>query len=360
MEINLYDNDLAAPEFRGNIIDKVQGLKFSTKLHGGFSTCSFKLKADLPEAWDWLTSKTFYRIVIKDVTKTLFEGRIQDIELSYGSAGATAYGYYASLRDDVYNTAYNAFASVVIKAILTAVCPSISADQTNIDATDIAITSAADDSYLDITPQALVEKLLAFSDTTSKKWYFAIWEDRIPYLKARSISSLTWQVRIEDLARFKLKHRAGDMWNSCYAVYDAAGLVRTADSDDTISQTKYNLKRRHVVPQLGTVAAATAQSQRDIWLAEHKDIWPSLEDFVLGDMVFDTSMVPYPSSWVRSGDAIRVIDLVPASGDLDAVTRDALRTFYILETQYDANSRQNRIIVDTENMGLTSILARKL
>ena len=57
---------------------------------------------------------------------------------------------------------------------------------------------------------------------------------------------------------------------------------------------------------------------------------------------------------------IRIIDLVPSSGQLDAVTRDALRTFYVIETNYQADSLQNRIIVDTENESLTSLLANSL
>ena len=359
MEVKIYDDNLAAPTFIDDITNQAEDLKFSTKLNGGFHICTFKLKADISAGWDWIINKAFYRIVITDTSKTLFEGRIEDIGISMGRVVITAYGYYANLSDIPYRTAYNDVASVVIKAVLTAACDQISADQGNIDATDVTITSAAGDDYLDIYPQELVDKLLDFSDSTSGKWYFAIWEDRIPYLFMRVTTALNWLVTMQDFNELLIKHRGGNLWNSVYAVYQAGGLARTGDADDANSQAKY-FKRQLVIPDLGTVAAAAAQAQRDGALADFKDIWPQLENIVLGQWVYDANGKRYPSSWVRAGDVIRIRDIVPASGDLDAVTRDALRTFYIVETNYDADRGELRIVPDTESTMLDSILAKKV
>lgn len=345
------------------ITHKVQGLKFSTKLHGGFYICSFRLKADLPEAWEYISDKIFYRLVITDKNKVLWEGRLEDLGVSEGAVSVTAYGYYANLGDVPYHTAYNDNFDVVIKAILTANCSQISSDQSNIDATGgPAIDSSAGDEYLDIYPKDIVEKLSDFSDTTYHgRWYFAIWEDRVPYLKRRSISSIDWKINLRDFARFLLKHRGADLWNSCYAVYDVGGtLTRTADADDATSQSKYGLTRQKVISQLGTVAATAAQSARDGWLEEYKDIWPRLEDMILGPKVYDANGIAYPSSWVRAGEVIRIQDLVPASTDLGSVQRDALRTFYLIETEYDMDRAQLRIVPDTEKMALDAILAKRL
>lgn len=358
MDIKLYDRNLTTPTLIDNLTDKVQGLTFSTRLPGGYHICSFSLKADLPKAWEWVTKYMFYRIVISDVKKTLFEGRIEEPEMTEGITGATAYGYYANLTDVPYRVTYTANADVVIKLALTNNCLQINTDHSNIAATDIVITSGADDSYLDIYPLELFEKLLDFSDSTSGKWDFAIWEDRIPYLTKRSISSVDWLVNLGDLAKFKLKHRGGDLWNSVYAIN--TGLPRTADADDADSQAKYELTRQYVIPDLGGVTQTAAEAARDGWLEDHKQIWPKLETIVLGDTVYDKNGVPFPSSWVRAGEVIRIRDLVPASGDLDAVTRDSLRTFFITETNYDAGTRQNSISVDTESSGLDAILARNL
>lgn len=357
MDIKLYDRDLATPTFVDDLTDKVQRLKFSTRLHGGFHTCNFILKADLPEAWEYLTDREYYRLVITDNQRTLWEGRLEDIGLSAGRVEVTAYGYYANLSDYPYRTAYNAFASIVIKAMLTAVCAQINADQSNIDATDVAITSGAGAEYLDKYPQELVEMLLGFSDTVSSKWYFAIWENRIPWLKARDVTTLDWRVNLHDFTSFKLKYRPSDLWNSCYALY---GGLRTADADNVNSQSKYGLKRQYVIPDLGTVAAGAAQAARDGWLADHKDLWPKLTNMVLGGFTYDANGTRFNSSQIRAGDVLRVDDLVPASVDASTVTRDALRTYFIVETEYDADSNTMLIVPDTEFTGLTSELARKI
>ncbi len=361
MEVRLYNRDLASPSLDSDLTFSHERMKFSTRLNGGFYICSFRLKMDLPKAWDWVIKRIGYRLIIADGKQTLWEGRLEDIGLDASGVIVTAYGYYANLSDIPYNTAFNAVASVVIKAVLTANCAQISSDQSHIAATDITIDSAADASYADIYPQQLVEKLLAFSDSTSGKWYFAIWENRIPYLAKRTVSSVDWNVGLVDFNRFQLKHRLADLWNSVYAIYQAGGAIaRTADSDNANSQTKYGLTRRYRVADLGAVAAVSAQAARDGWLEDHRDIYPRLNDMVLGAYVYDSDVARYPSSWIRAGQVLRVRDLVPASADAGSVARDALRTYYIVETEYDVDSRQLRIIPDTENSGLMSLLAKKL
>lgn len=366
MEIKLYNRNLTTPVFESDLTFLIQKLRFSTKLHGGFSVCSFALKAGLPKSWEFLTEKLFYRLVITDNMKTLWEGRIQDIGIEAGLVIITAYGYYASLNDQVYKTAYNADADVVIKAMLKDAAPQINANQTNIAATGgPAIKSTAGTNYINKSVRLLTEKLANFGDDAGDQWYFAIWGNRIPWFFKRSVSAVDWAVRLSDLSRFKLKHSTKDLWNRVACLYDGTSI--TADQDNTTSQDKYGdgttgLVRYYIIPNIGTFgdggAAALAKAKK--WLAEHKDIWPSLEDITLGDNVWDTNGNPRPSSWVRAGDVVRILDLVPVSGDLDAVTRDALRTFYILETEYRVDTLQNRIIVDTDNQALTSIIARIL
>ena len=362
MEISLYNRNLTTPIFDTDLTFSVQRLRFSTKLHGGFSICTFSLKAGLPYAWEWITSKILYRVVITDNYKTLWEGRVQDVGIESGLVEVTAYGYHASLNDQIYKTAYNADADVVIKAMITAAAPMINtegATYPHIAATGgPAIDSAADTDYLDRSLKILIEKLAGFGDDAGNQWYFAIWEDRKPWFFQRSVSSVDWTVNLSDLARFKLRHSSKDLWNKVYALYD--GGAETADFEDATSQTKYGITRYYAIPELGTVggagAAAIAAAKR--WLAEHKDIWPSLEDITLGDRVYDTNGVPFSSSRVRAGDVLRVLDLVPVSGDLDAATRDALRTYYIIETDYNADILQNSITIDTDRQALTSIIAK--
>lgn len=366
MEVKLYNRNLTSPQLEADLTTRNQKLQFSTKLNGGFNICRFQLRADLPDAWEWIRDKVFYRLVITDNTKTLFEGRIEDVGLNFGSPDVTAYGYYANLSDIPYYNSYNDVASEIIKVVLTANCSQISSDQTNIQATDITINSTAGSDYLDKAPMQLFEKLLGFSDSTNGKWYFGIWEDRKPYLIKRTISSVTWRVSIKDFTRFTLKHRGGELYNRVYAIYTSSGvLTRTALANDTDSQEKYgdgtnDLIRSYGIPNLGEIGATAAQSSRDAWLAEHKDVWPRMTNMVLGGWVYDTYGRRYPSSWVRAGDVLRITDLVPSSLDLDNVIRDALRTFYIVETNYSVGSSTLEITPDTESSTLSSILAKKL
>ncbi len=362
MQVLLYDRNLSNPNVIANLSDRHEGMVFSTKLHGGFNMCKWRMKMDLSEAWSYIEDKTFYRVVIQDGAKLLWEGRIQDVAITVGRVEVTAYGYYASLNDQIYTTAYNANADVVIKAILTAVCPSINSDQTHIDATGgPAITSAADSSYLDITARALVENLSVFGDTSGNAWYFAVWDNRIPYFFKRDLTKVNWKANLSDLKRFTLKHRASELYNKVYAGYQSAGaFTRTADASNTASQNKYGVIRYYGVPDLGIVASVTAESARDTFLAEHKDIWPTLENITLGDKIYDTNRASYASNHIRAGDILRITDLVPASGDLDSVTLDAKRTFYVMETSYNVDNQENSLVVDRPSQKLDALIARTL
>ncbi|MDD5082606.1 MAG: hypothetical protein PHU08_04460, partial [Dehalococcoidales bacterium] len=166
--------------------------KFSTGLHGGFKSASFELDTDTTEAYKWLFKRHLFRLLIRDGAHVLWEGRVEDPSQIFGGQGEAckvniqSYGYYNNLKDIPYNTAYNAHADVVIKAMLTANCAQINADQSNIEATDITIPSTAAENYLDIYPAQILEKLLSFSDSTNQRWYFAVWEDRKPYLFPRT------------------------------------------------------------------------------------------------------------------------------------------------------------------------------
>lgn len=362
MEFHLYPRTVTDNTLVMDLTSKVNRPIFSTRLHGGFHRASFTLNASLGEAWQWATKYYNYRLRITDNQHLLWEGRIEEPELDIlgKKVGIQAYGYYANLSDVPYATAYNDHFDVILKAVLTAACAQINSDQSNIAATDITIDSAAAAGYLDTYPQQLVEMLSKFSDSTMGKWYFAIWEDRKPWLFKKSAAALDWVTSIADFKALRLTHRLADLWNSAYAVYDAGGLTRTATINDTDSQSKYDLTRRYVVPNLGTVIAAAAEAQRDAIVENSKDIYPRLSQIVLGDRVFTTGGKAYSSSWIRAGQVLRIQDLVPASGDAGSVALDGLRTFYIVETEYDVDRREMRIVPDTEISSLDSLLARKV
>ena len=357
LQIILYKRDYATVE--EVLTDQVENLSFSTKLHGGFGMASFTLGRNWLDSFIWLQNRQFYHLEIKDGAKTLFEGRLQTLKPYAGLIYIEAFGYWTSLKDQVENTAYNANADVVIKAAL-AHAPAINADQTNIAATGgPAITSAANESYLDISVQSLIDKLLNFGTAGGNQWYFAVWEDRIPYMAAKSISTVDWNIRLGDLTDFKLRHSTQDLWNSVYAIYSIAGVLnRTAVVNDATSVARYGVTRLYAIPNLGDVVVAAANAARNTFLARFKDIHPVLSPFIVGDKVYDSDGIPFPSSWIRAGQVIRIGDLVPASGTLDAVSSDSFRTFYIVETNYDADRRENSLTVDSPSKNLDAVIER--
>jgi len=363
MEVHLYNRNLTTPVFIEDITSKVEGGQFSTRLNGGFHIFSWRHKADLPEAWDWLIERLFYRVIITDQGHTLWEGRIEDVELTIGYVRVTAYGYYVSLTDEIETTAYNTTADAVIKTMLTDHCPQIASDQTHIEATDTTITSAASADYLDKTPQEIVEMLLPFGDSGLNSFYFAIWEDRIPYLTEKAITTITWQTSLADMVMFSLTHIGGDIANRTYTLYDG---VRTAVANDLASQKKYGDGTTPLVrmqkskkKDVGAVAAAAAQSYRDAELSIYKTIRPRLSDIAIGDRILDTKGVVKPSAWVRAGDVIRVVDLVPTSEDVDTVVLDAKRTFFIRETEYDMDTHRLKIVPDSSISTLDALLSQQ-
>ena len=58
---------------------------------------------------------------------------------------------------------------------------------------------------------------------------------------------------------------------------------------------------------------------------------------------------------VRAGEVIRIQDLVPNSAATPAL--DDVRTFYIMQTEYDATSNQLTIQPDRRRLGLADIVS---
>lgn len=361
LQVHLFDNDLSSPTFHTNLTDRVQGLKFLTLLPGGYGQCRFTLSASPAEAWDWHTERPFYRLTVEDGTKTVFEGRLEDTELDLkrGTTKLMFYGYFANLTDVAWRTTKNQVWSDTIKDVLTDNCLQISSDQSNIVATDTIVNLSSDEHYINNYPIHLFNHLINFGDSSANTYDFAIWEDRIPFLTVRSVTSIDWLVNIADFRTFRIRRKLRSMWNSGYAVYGAADSA-TATVTDPDSIARFNLTRHHVTKSVGKASQQAAEDARDTWLAEHKDLYSEASNVTLGHTAMDTGGIPFPSSWVRAGDVIRVRDLVPPSSALDSITRDQERTFFILETLYDATMRTNRLTLDRPSRTLAALLGESV
>ncbi len=94
----------------------------------------------------------------------------------------------------------------------------------------------------------------------------------------------------------------------------------------------------------------------ELWLKHRASA--SETRITVGAWVYDVNGIRYPSSWIKAGEVIRIRDLVPATTMLIDYAADGLRTFTILETNYNAMSATNELIFDTDNPTLDAILAR--
>ncbi len=355
LAIKLYDRNLASPSLKLELTGRVSGLKFSTRLPGGFSQCTFILPATIAEAWEWLNRRAFYRLLICDGGETIWEGRLEGIKPGNGQVALTAYGYYANTTDQPYSTAYNTNTGAIIKAMLTAACSQINADQSGIATTGTTVDSSSGENYLDQSVDKLIQLLCGFGDASGNKYDFAIWDDRKPYLTARSLTTVNWVASVKDLQPFSPDLNLGDVWTSAYAIYtDGGALTRSATQTNADAVAKWGVNRTYVIANLGEVGATAAENAAKTWVNDHKDAYPDFSSFGLGATVQDRYGRPWPSYWVRAGQVIRIADLLPASSDISTMRRDALTTFFITETDYNVAESKLTLTVDRPSRKLTA------
>jgi hypothetical protein len=360
LTITLYNADLVSPTRVEDLTQRIENLRFSTLLHGGFGHCTFDLVCSLGEVWEWRLKRYFYRLVIREVDTVIWEGRLEDIEFTLKGLRVTFLGYWRNLADEPYNASWGVsptYADEIIKDMLTNKCPQIAADQSNIQSPGLDITPQTfdDDRY----PIDLVRLLAEFSDSTQQVWYFAIWADRIPHFFPRNTSTVDWYVWLRNVDSIRLMASAKEFWSRVYSVYLSSGTkTRTATSTDSEAEAKY-IKRVRAVTGLGEISAAAAESRRDMELEYRKEIQQQTDAFVV-TAVYDDKGKSRDLWRVRAGDVVRIADLVPASTDLDAVSLDALRTFYIVETRYDAARARLTLVPDRESRRLAVSVAELL
>ena len=258
----------------------------------------------------------------------------------------TAFGYWNSMRDQYYdpddagNTNWQTggpwVVSDVIKEMLTKECPDINgtagvaANSRNISGINLTARSFPMDN--------IVDRLAPLSDTNLTPWYLGIWESRKPTWAARAVSQVDWYVWLRDIRSLSLRQQAEHLRNYVLPVVGTAEGTGTLNADSTA-----NYPRREIMINLPLgVSGTVANDARDMALTE-RNLPRQDEEFTIDGHVYSTAasglvasgaMVERPKWWVRAGQVLRIQDLVPASAATPSL--DDLRTFYLLETQYDA------------------------
>ena len=381
LTVRLYPKDVALTTLEADITADVFNLRFTTQLNGGYGECTFHYAGGSDKAWQWYDRfARWKRVQVREPAwevnglgyrpAYVWEGQVEDVELILGGVNVTALGYWATAWYDphmdlaaappapyTYNA--NETAEDIIKDVLTRSCPLIAADQTHVDDPGLVIATAADPlSWGDTYPGDIVLEIARHGDAANDhRWWFAVWEDRIPWFKEEAVSAVTWNARLSDFAPmgFSLRKGPRDFASQVYALYLAAGVLTRTNLASDADVEGDQRQKTYVVSNLGEVDSGVATQRRDTELAWRKSIHPQGR-FTLDGLVYDAYWNPRPLWRVRAGDVIRIADLVPDSAGLSAVTLDRLRTFFVRRTQYDFDHHTLTIDPDV----LTPSLAMQL
>jgi hypothetical protein len=351
-------------------------LTWTTRVHGGFGICSVAVPMDLPSIWEWLrredrVGRHFAHLTVLEDQDVRYEGRLMDVWYDPGAPTLAlhleAAGYWNSCRDQYYDAAdsgntnwragSNHFADEIIKEMLTDECPDVSTDQSNIEspALELAGIDLRDRAY----PQDVIVSRIPHTSDGTDQWYFAIWENRIAYYSARSIANVHWTTKRSEFATGgRIGQNAYDMRNTITPV--DSGTEGTETNDSATRPARYPKRELLVAVQTGLPSGAE-NNEASRALAERKEPHQS-QSFVIAGSIWRTynsgERFEAPLWRVRAGDVIRVDDLLPFSAASPAL--DNLRTFFIIETRYDALRGILSVTPDRNANRLSSILARTI
>ena len=244
----------------------------------------------------------------------------------------------------------------IIKEVLTDECPDINSDQSNIAAgsRDLAGIDFSTKAY----PQDIVNDLTKNSDDDNSVWFFAIWENRIPYLFKRAVTQVDHYVWLESLDDLRLTQSATELRN---AILPFVGSTEGTTQTNTTSLALY--PRREFKVSLKTGTNANTQGDAATTAAEERGFPRQQQSFTVSGRIYNAvagdagaRLEEIPLWRVRAGDVIRIQDLVPATAATPSL--DDVRTFYIMETEYDADTNTLTVQPDRRRRSLPSIIAK--
>ena len=366
LEVRIYDNNLATPTLIHDVTDTMSDLVFSTQLNGGFKQCTFKVNMPVGEAWNWLSREGkrgyhFYRVTVHDEMILVWEGRIMNVglEISGTQQGISvmAMGYWSSCHDQFYAqgtnwaSGSNHFMHEIVADILTESCPDINDDQSGLEDGDVDLAGiVVNGDY----PQKHINAVVKTSDTTHTPWFFAIWDDRKPYLFKRNITDIDWRVWLDSFTTLRLEQSAVELRNK---VTPRAGTTDGTAVINAASQLLYPVRESKFSLPSGT-PSASREDAATMFSAEQA-VPRQRQGFSISGKVYRATssdsgrLEESPKYLIRAGQSIRIQDLVPSSAPLEL---DDVRTFYIMETQYTANTDTIMIQPDRRRHRITSTI----
>ncbi len=326
---------------------RLDALAHSTRLPGGFFEARLAMPATERDFWEWRQSRMLCRLAIEESTARLvWEGRVEVVGMTEDwRLAIAARGYWSNLTDTVRNRSYsngNADGRAIISGLIADMHPQTRQLSTATDLIERGpiIDHAYEDDWT--IWRILTDRrsgVTAFGSGAGERMDIGVWEGRKLSYARRAPRGIDWvsYVKPENgggVARMPLSADWRDVANAVRVAYRRNGARELASQAiDARSIARYIRRERHV-PDIGESAAATATLRRDTELRSAREVSPRLARLEL-DRVWDASGVEWPLCRVRAGDVIRIPDFTPSSQDLDGVTLDAYRTFFIEETTCD-------------------------
>lgn len=361
LSVKLYKRDYTT--LVEDLTSRVRNLTFSTRLPGGFYTCSFTLDFDEHERWDWAETRLGYRLVIEDLESTLttrfvWEGRIEDVGMmSLANLWNSCYAVYESAGAIARCTTVTDATSIAKYGLTRNYCvPNLGASGVTV-ADNAAAAWLADHKY--IYPS--LANLRNRDQVVAYGYYSSLGDNTYTTAYNDSTSTLVPTVLT---AKCPLISSTTHVTSGGTTINSAAGaewldltvmdlFAKWAGISDASGNKWYFAVWDSREPWWFVRSVATVDWE--VTLAELQNM-----SLTLGPRVRDANGRVWPSWRIRAGDVLRIVDLVPSTAQISAVTRDRVRTFFVTETRYSVERASMAITVEADNPSLTAMLARSL
>jgi len=220
-----------------------QQVSLGSQLHGGFGEFHGRLRLRTHDAYHWYRDHHNARLLVHSAWNqhTVWEGRLEDITLLPGyGVEITAFGYWRNCFDQPFQDEdtwadgdYRA--DQIIKTLLERYCPQINnqSDYLNVASSGRIVSPFKVTSYR--YPNDVIRELLEGGDEQGTSLYFAVWEDRLPTLFAKT-TTVDWVVRLQDChPPPEMARSIADCANTIIAEYSVEGQAGDVNDSGTAS-----------------------------------------------------------------------------------------------------------------------------
>lgn len=352
---------------------RVQGLKFDSRLNGGFGTASFSVAYPRLEASQMYRTLIGNHLVIFDwLGDVVWEGRINDTEVSGNSIKLKAYGYYASSSQ---TAGPSVFLSTDTARDIIEFMVDLATDWRDdfsylgeddlveVGPLEFERTDKIYDAITEVTKYGYLDTL----NTVARRrpLYFAIWEQRKAYLFPEpdpAGEDPKWIFSMEDFKdgeQLKLSLSLSNIKNKIWVAYNDQYLdgVSTLDAVEELnSQGLFGV--REGTMSLGNVKLETAEIVRDLLIKYNAFPKMKATTSIIGNPKTPSGMV-WPLHKVRAGDMIMINDFDGSIAQLtDGSAGQTAMYAFVSKASYNADAHSLMVTLGSAQETIDLLLNR--